>query len=91
VSPRQLRLHETTDGCDKGNKTGPFALAPGGLVAAPAAGLRGDTFALAPGGLVAAPAAGLRGEQERGEGGVTGKSTKSCLLTRNQKPVIDLP
>ena len=30
-------------------------------------------------------------EQERGEGGVTGKSTKSCLLTRNQKPVIDLP
>jgi len=71
VSPRQLRLHETTDGCDKGNKTGPFALAPGGLVAA--------------------PAAGLRGEQERGEGGVTGKSTKSCLLTRNQKPVIDLP
>ena len=42
MSPRQLRLHETTDGCDKGNKTGPFALAPGGLVAAPAAGLRGD-------------------------------------------------
>ena len=62
MSPRQLRLHETTDGCDKGNKTGPFALAPGGLVAAPAAGLRGDTFALAPGGLVAAPAAGLHGD-----------------------------
>jgi len=72
VSPRQLRLHETTDGCDKGNKTGPFALAPGGLVAAPAAGLRGDTFALAPGGLVAAPAAGLRGDN-------TGSSTSDFI------------
>ena len=208
---QQLSRHETTPGCRAGFVApvaarttalcGAFAFAPGGLAAAPAAGLRGDAFALASGGgvaapaggvtfaltpLVAAPAAGLcddntgssttdfigldgssptkkrtggpldpgdgespehggsgkkqastaaaaslalasagqemellmynqeKGiqgkcsardinalcscvqltaiaEQERGEGGVTGKSTKSCLLTRNQKPVIDLP
>ena len=85
VSPRQLRLHETTAGCDKGDRTGPFApLAPGGLVAAPAAGLRGDTFVLAPGGLrggtfalapgvlIAGAAAGLRGDN-------TGSSTTDFI------------
>ena len=57
---QQLSRHETTPGCRAGFVApvaarttalcGAFAFAPGGLAAAPAAGLRGDAFALASGG-----------------------------------------